>query len=378
MASLSRRMLHSSVRCALATHSSSSSAAGSASSSTTGTAAPSHQSNPYLNGTSFSAASELHQATRAASQDHVGPFPLPPGASDLDREARIRAASRKWRDLGRAEKVGVAWQQTTSLIVVVAGGSLALLVLYATGTELWSEASPTKIFEDCVDRVKQSDELKTILIEPLTFHGANSSNRLRRNRRPSSALTTADDGSEVMQVRFWVEGKAPASDTDDENKVWWDTVKEWVGPLVWEDSSKPGSYKPRPTHPPPNPPPSPPQASEQDNSWSNWVRSGLGSVFGGLVPNLKARDGQSTGSTATILKRARKPALGEHTTGEVVAELKKDPITGHFVYQQLWVALPDARHPNAYRIDINTNIVGEPQKGLDKLRFWRRSTTVAA
>ncbi|KAK4046498.1 hypothetical protein OIV83_006024 [Microbotryomycetes sp. JL201] len=375
MASVSRTMVQRALHRAFATHASSTSSAG-ASSASAQASRQQHAPNPYLDGTSFSAAAELHQASRRASQDHVGPFPLPPGASDADREARIRAASRKWRDLGRAEKVGVAWQQTTSLIVVVAGGSLALLVLYATGTELWSEASPTKIFEDCVDRVKQSEELKTILIEPLTFHGANSSSRLRRNRRPSSALTTADDGSELMQVRFWVEGKAPATDGQDENKVWWDTVKEWVGPLVWEDSSKPGSYKPRPTHPPPNPPPEP-IVDMRDDSWSTWLRNGLGSVFGGLVPNLKG-PGQTAGSSATILKRARKPALGEYTTGEVVAELKKDPNTGHFVYQQLWVAIPDARHPNAYRIDINTNIVGEPQKGLDRLRFWRRSTTVAA
>ncbi|KAK4048055.1 hypothetical protein OIO90_005956 [Microbotryomycetes sp. JL221] len=343
-------------------------------------ASTSSSSSP-LNSSTLSALDELRRAQQTQSQSHVGPFPLPDTSESLlDREARIRAASKKWKDLGRAEKVGVAWQQTSSLVVVLAGGSLALLVLYATGTELWSQASPTNIFEDCVDRVKQSDELKTILIEPLSFHGANSSNRLRRNRRPSSSLTQSEDGSELMQVRFWVEGN-PLQRTNDmtnENRIWWDTVKEWVGPLVWEDSSKPGSFKPRPTLPQPNPPPSPPPVPHKDESWSSWVRTGLTNAFGGLVPNLNGntgRDGNGHAS-ASILKRARKPELGQYMTGEVVAELKKDPTTGHFVYQQLWVAIPDARHPNAYRLDIPTHTVEQPTKGIDRLRFWRRSTTV--
>lgn len=129
-----------------------------------GPAAP--QGNPYLSSAHLAAAEQAR--LNAAGPESVGPFPLPPGGNaggpftDAEREARIRAAGKKWKDLGRAEKVGVAWQQTTSLVVVLAGGGLALLVLYSTGTELWSEASPTKIFEDCVERVKESDEVCSI------------------------------------------------------------------------------------------------------------------------------------------------------------------------------------------------------------------------
>lgn len=39
--------------------------------------------------------------------------------------------------------------------------------------------------------------------------------------------------------------------------------------------------------------------------------------------------------------------------------------------------LTDARHPNAYRVDIPTAVVEEPQKGMDRLRFWRKKTYVA-
>lgn len=98
-------------------------------------------------------------ARAGAERPNVGPFPLPPG----DRDAQVRAAGKKWRELNGSEKVGVAATQTSSLVVVLAGGVLAALVLYSTGTELWSEASPTRIFEDCVDRVRASEEVRFAL-----------------------------------------------------------------------------------------------------------------------------------------------------------------------------------------------------------------------
>ena len=100
----------------------------------------------------------------SSERPHVGPFPLPPGG---DRDAQVREAGKKWRELNGAQKVGVAATQTSSLIVVLAGGALAGLVLYATGTELWSESSPTRIFEDCVDRVRASEEVRPIAHPPL-------------------------------------------------------------------------------------------------------------------------------------------------------------------------------------------------------------------
>lgn len=280
--------------------------------------------------------SQIHLGESSRSASHAGPFPLPPTG---DRDAQLRAASKKWRELNGAQKVGVAATQTSSLVVVLAGGALAGLVLYATGTELWSEASPTRIFEDCVERVRASEEvssiassaklvrpfadlrdiqLQSMLLSPLSFHGASSNNRLRRNRRISSSLSTDPDGTERMLVRFWVEGQVP---DNGEDNYWWDTVKEWVGPLIWEDSSKPGSYVPQPTHPKPAPPPPAPEPAQ---TWGGWVAGGLGSVFGGLVPKTKVgEDGQPTTGGASMFKRARKPTLGEFSTAEAVAELKK-------------------------------------------------------
>lgn len=71
----------------------------------------------------------------------------------------------------------------------------------------------------------------------------------------------------------------------------------------------------------------------------------------------------------------------------------QDPTTGHFVYEQLFVAIPgsyefsagfvdagadtfpaDTRAPNYYRHNINTTtVIPSQEKALDRLRFWNRS-----
>lgn len=160
-------------------------------------------------------------------------------------------------------------------------------------------------------------QLNSILLPPLTFHGAASSSRMRRNRRISSSLTVDPiDGSETMIVRFWVEGTEKRD--NDEDKTYWDHVKKWVGPLIWEDSTKPGSYVPRPSNPKPAPPPPPP---EQPKTWGGWLVGSVASAFGGIVP--RARTDEHGHREASLFKKARRPALGEYSTAECVAELKK-------------------------------------------------------
>lgn len=50
---------------------------------------------------------------------------------------------------------------------------------------------------------------------------------------------------------------------------------------------------------------------------------GLTSVFAGILPRRKGPNGEIEGPSSGMFKRARKPRLGEYSTGEVVAELKK-------------------------------------------------------
>lgn len=55
--------------------------------------------------------------------------------------------------------VGFAAYQTSSLLVVMAGAALFGLVAYSTGTELFATNSPTRIYDDCEERVKASEEV---------------------------------------------------------------------------------------------------------------------------------------------------------------------------------------------------------------------------
>ena len=68
---------------------------------------------------------------------------------------------------------------------------------------------------------------------------------------------------------------------------------------------------------------------QPDRGWTGWVVDGLTSVFAGILPRRKGPNGEIEGPANGMFKRARKPRLGEHSTGEVVAELKKvRPILG--------------------------------------------------
>lgn len=122
-----------------------------------------------------------------------------------------------------------------------------------------------------------------------------------------------------MTIRFWVEGKKLAD--PDADVHWFDKVKAWVGPAIWEDSTKPGSYVPLPTVPKPQVDLPEPKA----RTWVGWVEQGFRSAFGAIVPQLAVKDGKTVeiGGVTGLFGRLRKPRLGEHSTGEVVAILKK-------------------------------------------------------
>ncbi|BGP29657.1 hypothetical protein JCM10296v2_001396 [Rhodotorula toruloides] len=326
-------------------------------------------------------------ASSANAGPHLGPFPMP----NAEREARIADSQRKWAQMGGAERAGVVATQSASFVVVACGAGLFLLVIYAFSSELFGEASPTRIFEDCADRVKADEELQTMLAPPLSFHGSSSGSRVRRNRRISHSMSKdPSTGLETLFVRFYVEGTDPLAAEAAANESWLDWAKRWIGPAVWEDSHRPGTYRPKLSS----------GLTEEEEearieaerrkkldeerrkSWGGWlsssVGSAVGSVFGG-VKGLRGGAGAEDGAASSgrgFFSRQKKPRLGEYTTGEVVAELKKDPATGHFVYEQLFVAIPDTRAPNYYRHNINTTtVIPSQEKALDRLRFWNRTKT---
>ncbi|GAA6019743.1 hypothetical protein JCM11491_005236 [Sporobolomyces phaffii] len=359
----------------------------------------SYSTPPYLSRAHVPPSASSSSSSSGPSAPHVGPFPLP--HSQLDRDYLISQQAKTWSQLKGPEKVGEVAKQTSSFFVVIAGAGLCGLVFWAVGSELFSENSPTRIFEDITRRLERDPGLNSILVGPFGFHGSTTSDRLRRNRRISHSLThDPHSGLETLFIRFTVEGRpdpnAPTSagvDGAAADESWLDWCKRWIGPLVWEDSHRPGNYHPSLSTDAEERARALERADaarrEEDRrtkSWTGWAAGFVGNAFGGITRGVASggaatREGADAPGGGGLFKRLRKPKLGEYSSGEVVAELQKDPRTNQFVYKQLFVALPDTASPSYYRHDIPTDVVVPPedgavQKGLDRLRVWQRSRTV--
>lgn len=115
---------------------------------------PPASSHPYLSRSQLNSAAST---SSSSSSPHIGPFPLP--NSQLDRDYAISQQAKTWSKLNTPERIGVAAKQTSSFFVVIAGAGLCGLVVWAVGSELFSENSPTRIFEDCTERIKQDKEV---------------------------------------------------------------------------------------------------------------------------------------------------------------------------------------------------------------------------
>lgn len=126
----------------------------------------------------------------------------------------------------------------------------------------------------------------------------------------------------MLLLRFYVEGTPLPSEGEDEHIF--DTIKKWIGPLIWEDSSKPGSYVPRPTFPKAEPPP----VVVPPRTWLGWVTDGIYSAFAGILPpRAQVVDGKLVEAKG-MFARIRKPTLGEYDSGEGTAQLIKVRTTG--------------------------------------------------
>ncbi|GAA5942435.1 Tim21p [Sporobolomyces koalae] len=321
----------------------------------------------------------LNRASSAAASGspHIGPFPLP--HSQLDRDYLISQQAKTWSNLNGPQKLGEAAKQTSSFFVVLAGAGLCGLVVWAVGSELFSENSPTRIFEDITERIQQDQALQTILLPPYSFHGSTTTDRMRRNRRIAHSIThDPQTGLETLFIRFTLSARDPAAELEAQEESWLDWSKKWIGPLVWQDSHHPEQYQP---HLSTDPKPVEPeigtksQRDSRSQGWTGWFGGFVGAAFG--MTSGKGFISDSSNGESGLFKRLRKPKLGEFSQGEVVAELQKDPRTNQFVYKQLFVAVPDTATPSYYRHDIPTDIVvPSGEKGLDRLRIWQRSRTV--
>ena len=99
------------------------------------------------------------QARLETSQDAhetVGPFPLGVGPSGR------RKAWRRWSDLNIGGKLVRAGQQTGNLGVILVGGGLLVVLTIALTTELFAKNSPSVLYSQAVDRIRQSGAVSAL------------------------------------------------------------------------------------------------------------------------------------------------------------------------------------------------------------------------
>ncbi|ODN97450.1 hypothetical protein L198_04014 [Cryptococcus wingfieldii CBS 7118] len=264
----------------------------------------------------------------AGEQDHAGPFPLGVGAGGGSKPWRT------WRELGLGGKLVRTVRQSGNLAVIIAGGTLFVVLTLALTTELFARNSPSVLYAAAVDMIRASDGLDQYLLPPIKFtHSPHSSSPVRGT--PSISSTTVrnlSSGKEHLIISFWVHGRGK----DEELSLGW-LRRAWVSTKAYakesvealglvgqepeglakeafkEDLIEEGRRL---------------EAAGQKKSgrWFSWL--------GGL--NLRA-----AASSVRITGREPDPA-GTYTTGEARGEYVKDE-NGHYQLLSLIVDVPSSR-----------------------------------
>ncbi|TFK89761.1 hypothetical protein K466DRAFT_486161 [Polyporus arcularius HHB13444] len=171
--------------------------------------------------------SALDQRQRAAGrEDTAGPFSLgitPPRPDEVKPE-------KKWSELSVGGKVVRTTRRTANTVVILTGASLAVLLVYALTSEMFSANSPTVLFNKACELIKASPEVHQYMQEPLVFHNHPPSNSRPRHRNhyPTSQIFVDSTGREHMLLNFYIQGRPPGStgpysvDQEDES-----TLSRW-------------------------------------------------------------------------------------------------------------------------------------------------------
>lgn len=99
-----------------------------------------------------------------------------------------------------------ATKVSANIGLILAGTAITGTILYYVGSELFGTQSSTHIFSDALERVRQHEELSSMLGSPIKGHGEPSRSRMRRNRRILHQLAQDSEGREHLLMRFYVEG----------------------------------------------------------------------------------------------------------------------------------------------------------------------------
>ncbi|KAF9056665.1 TIM21-domain-containing protein [Panaeolus papilionaceus] len=290
---------------------------------------------------------DKRRTTTEAKHDHVGPFQLGLSGSALRNGKKVP----KWSELSTTGKVVRTTARTTNLGVILLGAGLSALLLYSLTSELFSKNSPTVIYGDACERIKQSQKLQRYLNGPFTFHN-NRPSAVRprhRNRHVISRVMVDAYGNEHMIMTFYVQGRPEGEAAPPTDESYFEHLKSWAqnkfvvlsdlsfdGAVdnskrsfqhMWDNTVRAFKYLSGSPLPPKSLPPMPsPELNETSpqgsGSWS----------FAGIFSSLKGSKTQGDNS-------ATRTPRGQYTEGEVHADLVKDQ-DGYFVFRYLLVDIP--------------------------------------
>jgi hypothetical protein len=218
-------------------------------------------------------------------------------------------------------------------VVIVFGVTVTGLVIYAVSSEIFSQNSPTKLYDEATELVKSNAELQSILLQPVRFHSEVSGGRRNRRIRSSMSVDKAT-GRERMTIRFYCEGR---SINTHEDETYLQRAKRWLRPVILEPSD-PTDLLPQMPHKDVSIAQEIPAEASSSSSW-------LGSIFGSLLPSAFA--GKGTTQREVQPERLRtKPKQGALNSGEAVASFLLND-QGKFVLDSLVVFYPGKA---AYRL----------------------------
>ena len=139
--------------------------------------------------------------------------------------------------------------RTTNFGVILLGAGLSVLLVYSLTSELFSKNSPTVLYGNACERIKQSErvclthldcflnvlkcndlQLASYLNGPLTFHN-NPPSAIRprhRNRHVNSRVMIDQYGQEHMLMTFYVQGRLDREMSAPSEESYLESTKAWI------------------------------------------------------------------------------------------------------------------------------------------------------
>lgn len=290
---------------------------------------------------------------------------------------RATGQGKPWSQLKTGQKVARATVQSSRTMLILGGGALTFVLVYALTSELFAKNSPTVIYADACKRVQNCAEIANHLLTPYRFRTApNAEHRSsdfsplnppsvkdrRRSRSvPSVSFTDERTGEEKMLLRFWIGAREKGEDWSILDTARYETVEagKWIGRKVMEGGEWLGEQlgvdlgandqvdgeKNTPAASASSSGISPASAeatpsASSDNVLSRTWSSALGGFSSVVRSSTEAITSTLSSPTAPKSRRSSEP--GTWSSGEVHAELVKDQ-DGTLQYRTLFVDIPNSQ-----------------------------------